>query len=54
MKFVCFPDWKLDNFQWDPYLFPYLDELFLAMVTALPRVQSFWGRPRSDHRSACP
>jgi hypothetical protein len=51
MKLVSFPDWKLDNFQWDPYLVPHLDELFLAMVTALPRVQSFWGRRASGQGS---
>jgi len=48
MELVCFPDWKLHSFQWEPFLFPYLDELRLAMTTALPRVQSFWGIPRSD------
>jgi hypothetical protein len=48
MKLVCFPDWKLYSFQFDTLIKLYPDELLLAMETALPRVQSFCGLPRSD------
>ena len=49
MKLVFFPDWKLHSFQFDTFLIKlYPDELLLAMETALPRVQSFCGLPRSN------
>jgi hypothetical protein len=52
MKLVRFPDWRLHNFQLEPFKL-HRDELLLAMGTALPRVQSLCGLPHSDQGSAC-